>query len=220
MEATSTPEDAATSRPARGSWSEAAPAPEERESEEDEEDEDDLRTLPPRRSVHESAMSILREEAAREQAVRHRETGGLETQGELDIPPPARSVRDPARVLPSDTLPPPAARAERSSPRRDRLPDVEEINSSLDPADTMSAHAGHRTTEAEARSRGQRLGFGLALLLFGTAAVVYVQAGRLAHALPDAAPVLERYVVTVDSGRLWLDRTLRDAVTPGGNSSQ
>lgn len=198
------------------SASEPSSFPEEPEYE----DEDDLRTLPPRRTVHEAAMSVLREEAAREQAVRRSEAGGLETQAELDIPPPASAARSPARVLPSDTLPPETTRVRRTVPRRDRLPDVEEINSSLDPKDSMAARRAHTGPEAMAYNRGRRLGFGLALLVFGAGAIVYAQADRLSSAVPPVEPVLGRYASTVDTGRVWLDRTLREVVASAENTQQ
>ncbi|SDK19303.1 zinc-ribbon domain-containing protein [Aliiruegeria lutimaris] len=197
---------------------EATPEVEEKEPEE----APDSEPIPPRRPVDAAAMAVLREEAAREQAARQAERGALETQGELDMPAPERAARrpepdlvprEPARVVPSDTIP--AEEEERSdkpAPRRERLPDVEEINSTLRPEEAASARSAENRVPREERSRGRRIGMGLAFLVFGGLALLYSQHKTVADKLPQAAPVLEQYVTSVDAARLRLDRALRSSV--------
>ncbi len=194
----------------------------------DYDDEDDyeeeaapIATAPRRVPVDEAALSVLREEAAREQEVRRAEASGLEFQGELDMAPPEagedeaaprQPSRAPARVKPTDTLPPESADpAERPAPRRDMLPDVEEINSTLQPGEMPVAARGVPETEP-ARGSGQRLGMSVVFLIAAVATLIYAQADRVSSALPQAGPALESYVGKVDAGRIWLDQTLRNAV--------
>jgi predicted Zn finger-like uncharacterized protein len=108
-----------------------------------------------------------------------------------------------------------AERAVRPAPRRSRLPDIEEINSSFagigqDDAPGPVARAARRERERQ----GMRLGFGLAVGFFAALALLYIQGPRIAAALPAFGPALESYVGAIDSGRLWLDGALRAAVAP------
>ncbi|MDV7143362.1 hypothetical protein R3X27_11775 [Tropicimonas sp. TH_r6] len=193
----------------------------------DDEDDDGLEEEPPRDvmprrvPVDTAALSVLREEAAREQEVRRAEASGLEFQGELDMAAPETGdaegaarlqTRAPVRVEPTDTMPPePTDPAERPAPRRDMLPDVEEINSTLQPVEMPVARKSEREAEPS-RGSGQRYGMSLVFLAAAVATMVYSQAERLSGALPQAAPMLESYVGKVDSGRIWLDGILRNTV--------
>ncbi|NDR57996.1 zinc-ribbon domain-containing protein [Aliiruegeria sabulilitoris] len=178
--------------------------------------------IPPRRPVDEAAMAVLREEAAREQAARKAERGSLESQGELDMaapqgaarrPEPDLAPREPARVVPSDTIPvEEKERRDKAAPRRERLPDVEEINSTLRPEEAASARNAESRVPREQRSRGRRIGMGIAFLTFGGLALLYGQHKTVADKLPQAAPALEQYVASVDAARLRLDEALRASV--------
>ena len=95
-----------------------------------------------------------------------------------------------------------------SGARSELLPDIEEINSSLrstarraDPEEPQD----EPELAQERQRRGFRFGFFVAVLIFGTLALVYAYAPRIADAVPQAQPGLSRYVDTVDAGRLWLD---------------
>lgn len=93
--------------------------------------------------------------------------------------------------------------------RRDLLPDIEEINSSLRHATPRPATTGGEVTHSQ-HGRGFRLGFGIALLLAAAAALIYSHAGRLGAALPPLEPVLSAYAASVDGLRLQLDSWMRD----------
>lgn len=194
----------------------------------------------PRRTPDPEAINILREEAERERLARAAAAHPLESQSELAMEPPARprpSVPDPHESRPTspahESEAAPATprsesledlsdeeRAERPAPRRTRLPDIEEINSSLsedghgageaDPGSGSVAIAQRRAREGQ----GRRLGFGLAVALFAAATMLYAQGPRIAQAVPAFAPALSAYVGAVDRGRLWLDAALRSAVSP------
>jgi predicted Zn finger-like uncharacterized protein len=200
----------------------------------------------PRRTLSPQIADILREEAAREEAVRRAEAqSGLETQGELGLtempirekeplpdrqedsqvaiaaPPPvnedATTAAIAAMVAAAPAIPetedprPRAPAAAPASHRRDLLPDIEEINSTLRSVAERGADAGPSSASVKAeQSRGFRFGFSLMLLLGAALAMVYVYTPRIIVAAPAAAPYLEPYADAVDSGRLWLDLKLQD----------
>ncbi|AHM03845.1 family finger-like domain protein [Roseibacterium elongatum DSM 19469] len=94
--------------------------------------------------------------------------------------------------------------------RRDLLPDIEEINS------TLRATGDRAASEADAsdvdtvdtalrRRRGTRLGFALSLMVAAALTWAYVNAGLLTDWLPQAEPVIARFVGLVDAARIWLD---------------
>jgi predicted Zn finger-like uncharacterized protein len=110
-----------------------------------------------------------------------------------------------ARLRGEDAPHPSAVVPPATGTRRDRLPDIEEINSSL----RASPPEGPAARAAPSDRRGFRLGFGGVLLIAALLALLYVYAPRIATALPWTAPVLRPYAAAVDAGRLWLDRRMQ-----------
>ncbi|MCL4188735.1 MAG: hypothetical protein KJZ85_14105, partial [Rhodobacteraceae bacterium] len=134
--------------------------------------------------------------------------------------PAAAPAAAPPSVAPAPApAPAPADAAAAPPPRRERLPDIEEINSTLRPSDvrgTRHPEAPGGRDEAAA-GRGFRRGFALMLLLAILLIALYVGAPRITAALPQAGDALAAYVAAVDSARLWLHGVvagLRGA--PGG----
>lgn len=170
---------------------------------------------PVRRNLDESILAVLREEAEREAAARRAEAPPIEAQVEMGLPEPApaapaaldATARRLARLKGLDPdarpVPPP-----KPGSRRELLPDIEEINSSLKPARQPSVAPEDDAPAAAGRS-GFRSGFVLMLVLAATVVAVYVLAPVLARQVPQAAPALEGYVAQVDALRLWLDDLLR-----------
>ncbi|WP_245860882.1 hypothetical protein [Rhodobacter maris] len=113
----------------------------------------------------------------------------------------------PDETDPEETAPAASARVAR----RQRLPDIEEINSTLrasadrgrDPAALGSRPAGARG------SAGFRFGFSLIVVIAAGLLALYVFAPRVAEAVPDLQPALATYVALADTARLWLDDSLR-----------
>lgn len=94
--------------------------------------------------------------------------------------------------------------------RRSRLPDIEDVTSSL-----RSVHesGGAATPASQAATRsGFRLGLGSVLLVAAILALVYVNASRITVAMPGSAAVLGPYAAIIDEGRIWLDMRLRDVL--------
>ena len=166
----------------------------------------------PRRSVDENLLAILREEAEREAAARKSEAASIETQPDLGLAAPSAASGTAARRI-ADMRGEPAevAPAARAASRRDLLPDIEEINSSLKGNDAASTDALSSLDDPEAHSSSFRRGFTLSLTLAVLATAVYVSAPQITAYVPAAKGAMQTYVATVDAARLWLDGAMRAA---------
>ena len=178
---------------------------------------------PPRPSLDPEIADVLRQEAEHE--ARAREADTLESQPELGLSAPEsesdrRLLQAKARMrrlrgLPeetSETVTPDEPATPGS--RRDLLPDIEEINSTLRGSGRGSgrgtADTGSGATDAAGptelkRRRGFRLGFGLALLIALAAILAYSNDDRIVASYPQAEPYLTAYVDGANRGRVWLD---------------
>lgn len=175
---------------------------------------------PPKRSVDENLMAILREEAEREAAARKAEAEALETQGDLGLPPAApapaagplgAAARRIAQLKGVDPDAPPPA-PPKPQTRRDMLPDIEEINSSLKGGDALPPIAEQDELDGTAaNARGFRTGFSIALLIAVIGLAIYVSAPRIVALVPAAEGAVTAYVAAVDGGRIWLDGALKGA---------
>ena len=199
------------------------------------------RPLPQRRTLDDEVLSVLREEAAREKQARQAEKQApIESQPELGVEAPRRT--DPitpaiveGRTPDNDASPvldqseegqvaAAAVLAGKSAARRDLLPDIEEINSSLRPdAARGGVEDGDDEDDAQEQREGQRnrnrsgfrMGFVVILLIALAALLSYTQAGPITEQFPQLAAPLERYIESVNAGRLWLDRTVLRAINSG-----
>lgn len=168
-----------------------------------------------RSTVSPEIARILQEEAAREEAVRKAEaSGGLETQPDLGLEAPldreaqmAEEARRRMARMRGEAAPPiGAAITSTTVSRRELLPDIEEINSSLRSAAERPEVPESPAELAEVSNRrGFRYGFSLVVLICAGLALIYNFAPRIAGAVPQTGPVLERYAAAVDDGRIWFD---------------
>ncbi|WP_054008905.1 zinc-ribbon domain-containing protein [Cypionkella psychrotolerans] len=166
---------------------------------------------PALRSIDESVLAVLREEAEREVEARKVETPVVETQTELGLEAPAaggvarrlaRMKGEPEAVVKPQT-------------RREMLPEIEEINSTLRASsEKRSGQSAIAETLGEdgAQKSSFRSGFVLMLVLGVALLTAYVMAPKLAQQFPAAAGALQAYVAAVDAGRLWLDGMLKSAI--------
>lgn len=179
---------------------------------------------PTRRSVDPGVADILRQEAAHEQQVRASESaGGLETQPDLGlteppIAPDERSQQARARMerLRGEAPAPDGVTSDETddhpdidpSSRRNLLPDIEEINSSLTSVndhDEPTAAPMPEDLPLPRRRSGFRTGFRLSLLLFVLGTLAYVFAPQIAAMLPAAEAPLDGFVTAVNGLRLGLN---------------
>ncbi|MEQ8917587.1 MAG: zinc-ribbon domain-containing protein [Roseovarius sp.] len=185
---------------------------------------------PAQRRLDPNVADILREEAERERAARAAEgAGGLETQPDLGLADPGISEDERSRqararmerLRGGGETPPPAPSEEQvdesrdddidPSSRRNLLPDIEEINSSLtssgERGDTASAAAAELPEEVPISSRrgGFRSGFRLAVITFVVATIVYLTASSIAQMIPAAEAPLAQYVEAVNAARTQLN---------------
>ena len=155
----------------------------------------------PRRTAAAEALDVLREEAARELARRREEEPApIETQPDLaledprDRETPSRALRARMARLRGEDDEPEDNREEEEyrPPRRDLLPDIDEINSSLKPASARKPEMSE--AEMAQHRRGFRLGFlgavGIAILMI----LAYAQAPAIAGAFPGTEVALIGYV--------------------------
>lgn len=124
---------------------------------------------------------------------------------------------DPADATPGAALPVPGkASGPVSGPapapgtraaRRELLPDIERINSTLDASNAArQGTAAVLTAELPERQRsGFRRGFVIAVVIGVLGWTAYAQSDRLSEAVPQARPMIEGYVDIVDRARAGLD---------------
>ena len=179
----------------------------------------------PARGLDETVLAVLREEAEREAAARRAEAAApIEMQPDLGLAAPAKAAavdhaalspvaRRVARLKGIDPDPPPPPRPQT---RREMLPAIEEINS------TLRATSEKRTGEQEeaggqvpVRSGGQgfRIGFVIMLVVAMAGLLAYLMAPGLGQQIPGAAPSLNAFVALVDTVRLWLDGVMQQAIS-------
>ncbi|WP_212524930.1 zinc-ribbon domain-containing protein [Actibacterium sp. MT2.3-13A] len=178
---------------------EAEPAPEEAPG-------------PRRQVLDESLAEILREEAERERRARETEAqaGTWEEQPDLGLdettPAPGRQRPEPQEhVARLRGIEPERAEA---GPRRDLLPDIEEINYTLRSTSERKRAGAPEGAEAEetAPDRGGfGRGFSLVVVLAAMALAAYVLAPQIAEQVPQLKPVLNGYTEAVDRMRIGLE---------------
>jgi predicted Zn finger-like uncharacterized protein len=207
-------------------------------ADDDEDDEEDTTpkpelAAPPRMArpaIDASVSEILREEAAREEAARRGGNETLETQSDLGLPDPAtapttrdRDTEAPARIRRlkgADTVETTAT--ESSAARRELLPDIEEINSTLrseTERDTTDRPAPEDFTSETEQRRGFRFGFLTVLAVFLVLWALYAFADDISAAVPGLETVMASYVEAVDRARIWVDLQLQNLLSALGDDS-
>lgn len=105
------------------------------------------------------------------------------------------------------------ARAAAMTSRKELLPDIEEINSTLRSDDQRNGPQIAQE-EADLPVAGRGVGFGrgfmLVIVLAAILVMLYVFAPQIARAVPQVDPYLSSYVGWVDQLRVWLDGQVQD----------
>jgi hypothetical protein len=195
----------------------------------------------PRKALDDGLLSILREEAEREAAHRRAEgVSELETQEEMNLEEgessadaeqaaaaaaaqlaQARKSRfdfsDLSEETEEDRVADLLAEEEedlRAARGRERLPDIDEINSTLTAtSDREGDSVAEFSPEMSKRRRsGFSAGFLFVMAIALLLAALYLFAPTIVSRVPALKTPLQAYVVNVDEGRIWLDQQLRGAI--------
>ena len=160
-----------------------------------------------KREIDPSVADILREEAQRERAQRaaetfeHQDEFALDTDEPTSDPQPKKSGYIDPKLVDLDEMYKDTA-SDAPASRRDLLPDIEEINSTLR-RDKKSAGREQPETQALKNASGRR-GFRAAIILLLLAVAVYAYADLITSNLPQLAPYLDAYVAQIDQWRAAL----------------
>lgn len=170
---------------------------------------------PKRKNLDDAVMNVLREEAARERRAREAEGGTA------SVAPEVAAVAV-AAVAAREAVAPDEAEVSREefgdddtivsrASRRELLPDIEEINSTLRATSDRGGEAASMDAPETLRRRrsGFRMGFSTAIVIAALLLLLYVMAPAIAARIPSLEPALAGYVAAVDGLRGWLDTTLR-----------
>lgn len=174
------------------------------------------------RNIDTSVLSVLREEAERETKARAQDAAAMQTQTEMGLqgraPGTESSVFSRIARMKGDA----EANSQgldagaRTAAKREMLPEIETINSSLRgksekrPGD--AAAVAETMGKAEARQSSFRSGFALSVVLIALALTVYILAPKLAEMLPGLAGPLKEYVGFVDGLRGMIDAILQSLI--------
>jgi predicted Zn finger-like uncharacterized protein len=185
------------------------------------EDDDDAPAPPPpadlaarRKSLDEAVLDVLRQEAEREAQARQGEgapaadPAGAALAATLGRGEDEREAAVRARMDAMDGAGRPGGRGNQ------RLPDVEEINSTLEGrvSEPATAPEEDRTLAAYYQRRaGFRLGFTTMLAAAIAVLILYTFADGIVARVPSMEPGMASFVQTVDAGRIWLNGAATEA---------
>ncbi len=171
---------------------------------------------PVRRSIDESVLAVLREEAEREVKARKAEPEVVEVQPDLGLRQGGEAALAERIARLKAEQQEPEVETPRVQNRKELLPAIEEINSSLRASNERrggEAGAVAESLSAATRERaGFRSGFVLMIVLAVVLGLAYVMAPKLAEQIPGAAPALNAYVDAVNAARLWVDGLMQWAI--------
>lgn len=160
------------------------------------------------RAVDEGVLTILREEAERETKARRSE--GQSQEGQPDLGGDAALVT--RKKGPGKKAAPEPVESASAFARRNLLPDVEEIHSSLRPSELPEVAFVGDPDAVALKGRGAfRSGFLLVLSAAILGGAVYIASGWLADLIPALEGPLKAYVGVIDGFRLNLDSLMQSA---------
>ena len=168
---------------------------------------------PPRQPLDQGAADVLREEAELEFSQRSPASPAPEEQPPAEPQISADQVSDEQAERPTLTQALGAGKASFDSKRKDLLPNIEEINSTLDASGSVvETEENHAAAEEMRRRSGFRRGFIAAVAIFAVLALTYVYAPDIADAVPGTANWLVSYVDWINALRTSVDGVMLGAV--------
>ena len=176
----------------------------------------EISTQPQRKEIDPAVADILRQEAEHEAEIRDQENTGLESQPDLGFDDSvddegarrAREARERMARMRGEEIEANTSVAALGS-RRDLLPDIEEINSTLRSTNDRQFAVAENGDAPVKKKRGFRFGFITVVLIAIVLAAIYIFAPDIAKAVPQVDPLISNYVSIVDQGRTWLDGQLQ-----------
>ncbi|SFS97441.1 MJ0042 family finger-like domain-containing protein [Sulfitobacter marinus] len=186
-------------------------------------------SAPTRRKLDPSVADILRQEAEAEKLARQNKQAetleiqpdlGLgDEQGDLDPEERTRQAKERTarlRGVIAEGGPAAATSAAVAGSRRDLLPDIEEINSTLRTGnERRSADPDLEDTTAGAGSKSQsgfKRGFAMVIILAALLLLIYIFAAQISEAVPQLQPFLSSYVATINQARVSLDNSVQSVL--------
>lgn len=183
-----------------------------------------------RRAIDETTLNVLREEAEREAKARREEQGGTvhrpvvpEPEATVERSLQTRAAPEAAAVVQPAPAPAPAPEPAPSEDdrhsRKELLPDIEQIKSTLRSTSDRAGDADMLdVTEYQRRQRASfRTGFVWAIVVIAALSALYALAPEIVSAMPGTEGLMAAYVSAVDGLRLWLQNaTLAAAMAMGG----
>ncbi|MGB3148342.1 MAG: zinc-ribbon domain-containing protein [Paracoccaceae bacterium] len=172
-------------------------------------------SAPERRPLDAAVTDVLREEAARETRARMAEGSLVEFQEDLPLGGAAArptSARAQAEDDPDDDGEDQEGAAVVSrSARRDLLPDIEEINSTLRATSDRGRDPASLDAPETLRQRrsGFRRGLAFGIILTGLLWLPYVFADVISARVPAVSGAVTAYATQVDNARTWLESVMR-----------
>ncbi len=183
---------------------------------------------PRQRELDPDVADILREEAAYEEEARQSQADPIETQPDLGLTEDpdedrrSREARDRLSRLRGEPETATAVGAmmaqDAETPRRELLPDIEEINSTLRPDAGPADMSGAEPDDLPQTRSGFRRGFMYMVVLALLALAAYVFASQISAAVPSLEALLTSYVEWVDGLRIWLDMKLQGFIGQAGDA--
>ena len=176
------------------------------------------------RNIDDSVLAVLREEAERETAQRRAEAGSVETQTEMGLDGALAGATQGAAAMASATADRIArlkgeaeavvSNASPVPPKREMLPEIDTINSTLRARSERRSGEGSAVMETmpdagSERASGFRTGFLSVMGLVIVALGLYLLAPILAQKVPALASPLRAYVNLINDARLLIDALLR-----------
>lgn len=157
----------------------------------------------PNKSLDDAVLDVLREEAHRETTARKAEEPNkkTDTPAEESVKPVEEEPQ--GKVMFTNDGVPIAPRPRNSQ----LLPDIDEINSTLDGQEQAeeTAEVVNKTPAERPQKRGFRTGFLLMFTIALALVATYVYADLIAEKVPSLKPTLDVFTQKVDAARIWLD---------------
>jgi predicted Zn finger-like uncharacterized protein len=173
-------------------------------------------THPQGKKIDPVVAEILRQEAEYEVKIRNKENAELKSPQDLkyrdnveDVGPRrASEAHERMARIRGEKIKANTSAVDMGS-RRDRLPDIEAINSTLRSSNDRKFSLNESNSTTNNKKRGFKTGFITVAFIALNLAAIYIFAPNIAKTVPQVDPFLSNYVLVIDQCRTWLDDQLQ-----------